>query len=103
MTGRANGTGRGPFDRWFRYPAGFSRDVLDYVYSSVSVADDALIADPFAGAGSTGTFFASRGHRYIGIEAHPLMSELANLKLAKRPTRSVLASLADKATEAQPV
>ena len=72
------------FDRWFRYPAGFSPAALDAALGAVALQKGALLVDPFAGVATAGTTARSRGLRFRGIEAHPFVAELANLKL-KRP------------------
>jgi hypothetical protein len=51
-----------------------------------------LIIDPFAGSAVTGTAARNAGLSFFGIEAHPLIAELANLKL-KRPPGSPTALL----------
>jgi hypothetical protein len=80
--------------RWFRYPAGFSNLALDRALSRVDLPDGALVADPFAGAAVGGTYMTARGFRYIGIEAHPLVAELAELKFARKSTGEEVRALA---------
>jgi len=72
------------FDRWFRYPAGFSPAALDAAFSAIGAGSNSLVIDPFAGVATAGTMARSLGLRFRGIEAHPLIAELANVKL-KRP------------------
>src|SRR5258708_39051759 len=68
QTGCPNGgSGRLPFDRWFRYPAGFSPATLDRCFGSLS-GTGGLIVDPFAGVATTGTAAIARGHAFRGIE-----------------------------------
>lgn len=74
-----------PFDRWYRYPAGFSRASLDLAINSVyGPTGTGLTVDPFAGAGSAGTAMLARGGTFVGLEAHPQIAELANLKFQRR-------------------
>ncbi|MFZ3557631.1 hypothetical protein [Streptomyces sp. BH055] len=40
-----------------------------------------LVVDPFAGSGVAGTAARRAGHAFYGVEAHPLVAELAALKL----------------------
>lgn len=42
---------------------------------------DGLVVDCFAGSGVTGTAALSHGLEFFGIEAHPLIAELAQLKV----------------------
>ncbi|MFP3881938.1 MAG: DNA methyltransferase [Actinomycetota bacterium] len=80
--GRPNGTSRNePFDRWFRYPAGFSRELADQLFGQLEVRPGGLVLDPFVGSGVAATAARDRGCRFIGIEAHPLVAELAATKL----------------------
>jgi hypothetical protein len=80
--GRRHGTSRAePFDRWFRYPAGFASDTLAELFDRAELRVGDTVVDPFAGAGTVGTSSAARGLRFFGIEAHPLVAELARLKL----------------------
>ena len=84
--GRSHGTSsREPFDRWFRYPAGFASDYVSLLLDNLSLTAGTVV-DCFAGSGVTGTGARVRGLDFIGIEAHPLIGELATLKLA--PTAS---------------
>lgn len=72
------------FDRWFRYPAGFSPSSLKLALDAVDVSgDDKTVLDPFAGTGSVGTASVLRNSSFIGIEAHPEIAQLANLKFQR--------------------
>ncbi|MER5264419.1 DNA methyltransferase [Actinosynnema sp. NPDC002837] len=91
--GRSHGTsGTEPFDRWFRYPAGFASDYVSLLLKHLALPAGSLIIDPFAGSAVTGTAARNAGLSFFGIEAHPLIAELANLKL-KRPPGSPAALL----------
>jgi hypothetical protein len=94
MSGKPHGTGRTAFDRWFRYPAGFNQDVLALSRDLLRLRRGELVCDPFAGVGSTGTFLTSSAIDFVGIEAHPLISELASLKFAESPDVQRLRSVA---------
>jgi hypothetical protein len=83
--GAPNGASRTrAFDRWFRYPAGFSPAALEAAFDAVNLEEGDLLIDPFAGVATGGTAARAAGLRFRGIEAHPLIAELANIKL-KRP------------------
>ncbi|MGP3962725.1 hypothetical protein ACTWPT_42705 [Nonomuraea sp. 3N208] len=62
----------------------------------MNLSPDSLILDPFAGSGVIGTGCQSAHLRFFGIEAHPLVAELANLKL--RPTPGPPTELRNEAT-----
>jgi hypothetical protein len=79
--GRRHGTSSTqPFDRWFRYPAGFASDYAGLLLDRIGV-DEGLVVDCFAGSGVTGTAALAHGLEFFGIEAHPLIAELARLKV----------------------
>jgi hypothetical protein len=80
--GSPNGASRrAPFDRWFRYAAGFSGETLDRCFEAFA-GKDGLILDPFAGVATTGTRAVAEGHPFRGIEVHPLVAEVAALKFS---------------------
>lgn len=82
--GRSHGTSSAePFDRWFRYPAGFASDYVRTLVDRVGLHEGVLL-DCFMGSGVTGTAALERGLSFAGIEAHPLVAELAALKLQTR-------------------
>lgn len=79
-TGSHNGASRrSPFDRWFRYAAGFSQSTLDLCFEALA-NESGLIVDPFAGVATTGTRAIAKGYPFRGIETHPLVAEIAALK-----------------------
>lgn len=69
----------------------------------LGVQPGALIVDPFAGSCVTGTAARAVGMSFAGMEAHPLIAELASLKLARPPAdparlRQAAAAVADAAS-----
>lgn len=79
--GRSHGTSsHQPFDRWFRYPAGFASDYVGLLLDRLQV-ESGTVVDCFTGSGVSGTAARARGLGFAGIEAHPLIAELARLKL----------------------
>jgi hypothetical protein len=105
--GAVYGTSREqPFDRWFRYPAGFSRDALALAVEAADISKTGRVADPFCGAGTV-AFALPEGAELVGIEAHPLIAELARLKLRAQPRsgpelRRTAERLIDEAEPADP-
>lgn len=84
--GRRHGTSSDdPFDRWFRYPAGFASDYAGLLLNQLGVHPGGTIVDPFGGSGVTGTAARGAGMSFLGIETHPLIAELASLKLQHPP------------------
>lgn len=81
--GAVYGTNRdAPFDRWFRYPAGFSKEALQLADSALG-SDPCRIVDPFLGSAAAATGLSPR--YVVGIEAHPLIADLAATKLREPP------------------
>lgn len=81
-TGRKHGTSATvPFDRWFRYPAGFASDYVATLLDHLDVPAGQVLVDPFTGSGVCGTAARSRGLGFYGVEAHPLIAELGRLKV----------------------
>jgi hypothetical protein len=83
--GSVYGTSRSlPFDRWFRYPAGFSAATLARALEAVDGESTRRIVDPLCGAATVACALPS-DRTFAGIEAHPLIAELAALKVARVP------------------
>jgi DNA modification methylase len=99
--GRRHGTSSSePFDRWFRYPAGFASDYVSLLLGHLNVPPRGLVVDCFAGSGVTGTAARQAGLGFFGIEAHPLVAELASLKLDRpSPAIPILEDLARHVVE----
>lgn len=92
--GRSHGTSsREPFDRWFRYPAGFASDYVELLLDRLGLTEG-MVIDCFAGSGVTGTAAGARGLSFAGIEAHPFVAELARLKLTPTATAAQIRTLA---------
>ncbi len=70
-------------NRWFRYPAGFSPAALEAAFSAIELGKRNRLVDPFSGAATAGTAIVSRGVAFRGLEAHPLIAELAQLKFVR--------------------
>ncbi len=84
--GRRHGTSTSvPFDRWFRYPAGFASDHVAALLDELALPVGQVLVDPFAGSGVGGTAARSRGLGFYGVEAHPLVAELGRLKIEGVP------------------
>jgi hypothetical protein len=102
--GAVYGTSRDrAFDRWFRYPAGFSPEALQLAARATGADGRSPVIDPFCGAGTTACGLT--GRTVVGIEAHPLIADLTATKLAPPPgpsegLRQAAAGLVTDATEA---
>jgi hypothetical protein len=84
--GRRHGTSSSePFDRWFRYPAGFASDYVSVLLRHLDLRPGSLVVDPFAGSAVTGTAARAADLSFFGVEAHPLITELGCLKLQYPP------------------
>jgi hypothetical protein len=94
---------RRPFDRWFRYPAGFSTETLERCFQAAGVRRGDLLVDPFAGVATTATSAITHGVRFRGIEVHPLIAEVAALKLMRPITQLNFRDVAEEiASTSQP-
>src|SRR5688500_2263763 len=82
-SGSANGPEKTGFAGWFRYPAGFSDHAFSVAYSHMQPVAGSTIVDPFAGVASGGVRLSTNNLRFRGLEAHPLVAELANLKFSR--------------------
>jgi hypothetical protein len=90
-------------NRWFRYPAGFSEGALDLALASIDLSRGGSIVDPFAGAATGGTALVDRGCAFRGLEAHPLVAELAQLKFARPGDPAELPLAAKRISDVEPI
>lgn len=96
--GAPHGPRTEPFDRWFRYPAGFNNRTMKECFSALEIPSGSLVVDPFAGVGTTGVKSSNYGFRFVGIEAHPEIAELADLKFKRPPCLQRLVESAELLT-----
>lgn len=71
------------FDAWAPHPAAFSFGELEIAVDAAGAPPGGTVVDPFVGSGKSATFICGRGDPVIGIEAHPLIVGLAQLKLTR--------------------
>lgn len=94
--GRRHGTSSSEaFDRWFRYPAGFASDYAELLIKHIGLTEGTVV-DCFTGSGVTGTAARRRKLGFVGVEAHPLVAELAKLKLSAPAGIASAAAIADE-------
>ncbi len=70
-----------PVHRWFRYSAGFSAEWVKWILASRS-GSELRVLDPFAGSGTTCLACDEMGIASHGIEAHPFVFRVAQIKLS---------------------
>src|SRR3990167_2694120 len=70
-----------PIHRWFAYPAGYSHKLVQEKILENALTKDSLVADPFVGTGTTSLAARMAGVPSLGIEAHPFVNWVANVKL----------------------
>ena len=71
---------RAPIHRWFKYPAGYSYKLVYAFIDSYHLTSQHWILDPFVGCGTTSVAAKERGVNSIGIEAHPFVHWVAQVK-----------------------
>ncbi|MCX6639007.1 MAG: hypothetical protein NTW14_00785 [bacterium] len=71
---------RAPIHRWFQYPAGFSYRAVEYILDLHNITTDHLVYDPFTGTGTTNVVCKGRKIKSIGVEAHPFVQKVAQVK-----------------------
>lgn len=69
-----------PVHRWFRFPAGFSAELVRKTIEVLGVSNNSVILDPFAGCGTTNVVAKSIGMDSVGVEYHPLLAWVARVK-----------------------
>lgn len=100
--GGPNGPRLTPFDRWFRYPAGFSAHALEACLRGLE--ERSLVVDPFAGVATIGVRVVARGLRFGGIEAHREIAELASLKFrSAREPKDLLSAAKSIVVDLEPM
>ncbi|MCX7841140.1 MAG: site-specific DNA-methyltransferase, partial [Anaerolineae bacterium] len=71
---------RAPIHRWFKYPAGFSYKLVEALIEDYRLDERHWILDPFVGCGTTAVVAKERGVNCVGIEAHPFVFQVAQVK-----------------------
>lgn len=94
-----------PVHRWFRYSAGFSAEWAENLIKA-SCPPEGIVFDPFAGSGTTLLAAEASGVRSVGLEAHPFVARIAEVKLTRTANledyRSAVRSILDEAMKSSP-
>jgi DNA modification methylase len=69
-----------PVHRWFRFPAGFSAELVRKTIKVFEIDSNSIILDPFTGCGTTNVVAKSLGINSVGVEYHPLLAWVARVK-----------------------
>lgn len=72
-----------PVHRWFKYSAGFSAEWVERIIENENKNNSSslTILDPFAGSGTTLLAAEHVGVKSYGMESHPFVARIANIKL----------------------
>src|SRR6266436_1605098 len=70
-----------PVHRWFRYSAGFSAEWVKWLLAERD-GSELRVLDPFVGSGTTCLACDEMGIPSYGIEAHPFVHRVAQVKLS---------------------
>jgi len=89
-------------NRWFRYPAGLSDSALRAALAELELTQESITVDPFVGAASAGTAIVPSGGVFYGMDAHPLVAELASLKFVRWGKPEGLADAGEEVASAPP-
>jgi len=91
-----------PVHRWFRFPAGFSANLVRICLKIFNVKRGWLTLDPFAGSGTFNVVAKSMRIPSIGVELHPLLAWIANVKTYwEFDIRCLKSSISDIVSKAQ--
>lgn len=69
---------------WYNYYAGYSHTFTQNIIASANLPDEAVILDPWNGAGTTTLMASVNGYHSIGIDLNPVMKIIAKAKQATR-------------------
>jgi hypothetical protein len=67
-----------PFHRWMRLTPSFGPELVDHMLTRMNVRQDALVLDPFAGAGTTLIQCKLHGIPSVGFEINPFLHFAGN-------------------------
>lgn len=69
---------------WYNYYAGFSHTFTQKIIESADLSADAVILDPWNGAGTTTLMSSVNGHHSKGVDLNPVMRIIATAKQATK-------------------
>lgn len=86
---------KAPIHRWFQYPAGYSYKLVEAKIREYHLSERSWILDPFVGCGTTAVVAKLLGMNSRGVEAHPFVYEIAQVKTFWEYDRSKLSYAID--------
>ena len=72
---------KAPIHGWFRYPAGYSSKLIEYVFYQLRLNQESWVYDPFSGSGTTLLSAQQSGINAYGVEAHSFVHWVSSVKL----------------------
>lgn len=70
-----------PVHDWYRYPTGYSFQLIRDALNIFSISEGDYIIDPFTGVGTTNVVAKRNGVNSVGVEAHPFIYKIAKSKV----------------------
>lgn len=70
-----------PIHRWFQYPAGFSYRAVEHILDQFEIRSGQRVYGPFVGTGTTAIVSKNRCIESFGVEAHPFVQKIAQVKV----------------------
>lgn len=75
---------------WYNYYAGYSHTFTQNIIESAELSSDAVVLDPWNGAGTTTLMCSINGHQSIGLDLNPVMRVIATAKQAIKADADII-------------
>lgn len=75
---------------WYNYYAGYSHTFTQNIIESAELPSDAVVLDPWNGAGTTTLMCSINGHQSVGLDLNPVMRVIATAKQAVKADADII-------------